>query len=48
MEAGNAKVKSWYWMFLFFPNLVGCIIMILVAILVNNLSSKRTYPQFWY
>ena len=46
--SGNAKVKGWYWMFLFFPNLVGCAIMVLVAVLVNNLSSKRKYPQFWW
>jgi CBS domain-containing membrane protein len=45
---GNAKVKGWYWMFLFFPNLVGCAIMVLVAVIVNNLSPKRKYPQFWW
>jgi CBS-domain-containing membrane protein len=46
--SGNDKIKSFGWMFLFLPNLVGVIIMIIVAILVNNLSSKRKYPQFWW
>jgi CBS domain-containing membrane protein len=45
---GNAKVKGWYWWFLFFPNLVGCVLMLIVAVLVNNLSAKRKYPQFWW
>ena len=46
--SGTAKVKAFGWMFLCLPNLVGVIIMMLVAILVNNLSSKRKYPQFWW
>jgi len=45
---GNATVKGWYWWFLFFPNLVGCVVMLIVAVLVNNLSAKRKYPQFWW
>ena len=30
------------------PNLAACVIMVIVGILVNNISSKRKYPQFWW
>lgn len=44
---GNARVKSAGWLFI--PvHLAGCAIMVLIAILLNNLSAKRRYPQFWY
>ena len=46
--SGNPKIKSFGWMWILLPNLVGCLIMIIMAVLVNNLSSKRKYPQFWW
>mmetsp|Transcript_5221 Transcript_5221/g.7702 ORF Transcript_5221/g.7702 Transcript_5221/m.7702 type:complete len:482 (+) Transcript_5221:45-1490(+) len=45
--AGDSQVKNLGWLFLLMPTLIGCALMILVAILVNNLSSRRKYPQFW-
>lgn len=34
--------------FLFFPSLVGSIILVVVALFYNNLHKKRAYPQYWY
>jgi len=45
--SGGDQFKSLGWLFLIFPVLSGCLIMFLVAGLVNNLSSNRRYPQYW-
>ncbi|MGB1593845.1 MAG: HPP family protein, partial [Promethearchaeia archaeon] len=45
--AGGRQVKNLQWLYIFMPTLLGCAIMIFVAILVNNLSSRRKFPQFW-
>lgn len=36
------------WMFLVTPVLAGTVIIVAVALLVNNLDKKRAYPTFWY
>jgi len=36
------------WEFLFIPTLVGAILLVLVALFYNNLSSNRTYPKYWF
>ena len=35
------------WSFLFTPVLMGALVIVLAAILVNNLDKKRRYPSFW-
>jgi len=35
------------WTFLFEPVLVGAVAIVLIALLINNLDSKRSYPTFW-
>jgi CBS-domain-containing membrane protein len=35
-------------MFVLTPVLAGVLIMLLVAIVVNNLSSERSYPKRWF
>ncbi|WP_223067582.1 HPP family protein [Paenibacillus caui] len=35
------------WSFLFAPVLIGAVVIVLVALLVNNLDNKRRYPTFW-
>lgn len=35
------------WEFLFIPTLVGAILLVLVALFYNNLSSERNYPKYW-
>jgi CBS-domain-containing membrane protein len=36
-----------YW-YAITPVVLGAIIMLMVALLVNNLSSERRYPQYWF
>ena len=35
------------WSFLFTPVLLGSVLIVLVALVLNNLRSSRTYPTFW-
>jgi CBS-domain-containing membrane protein len=46
---GGEKVHSLGYGYVFFPVLVGALIMLVVALLVNNLSAnpKRHYPVYW-
>lgn len=34
--------------FIFLPVGLGAVLLIIVALLVNNLSSERKYPDYWY
>ncbi|MFK2825961.1 HPP family protein [Bacillus sp. B190/17] len=36
------------WEYLFTPVLTGTLVIVLVALLVNNLRSDRNYPVFWF
>lgn len=38
---------SYTWEYLFTPVLTGSIVIVLLALLINNLSSNRKYPVFW-
>lgn len=31
----------------FFPVGAGCLLMLMVAVLINNLARHRRYPQYW-
>ncbi|WP_274365148.1 HPP family protein [Paenibacillus thermotolerans] len=35
------------WIFLIAPVLLGSILIVLIALIVNNLDVKRKYPTFW-
>ncbi|CAF1601912.1 unnamed protein product [Didymodactylos carnosus] len=35
-------------LYILMPVLSGCFIMLVVALITNNLASKRTYPLFWW
>lgn len=36
------------WEYLFTPVLTGSVVIVLVALLVNNLRRERSYPVFWF
>ncbi len=36
------------WQFLFAPTLFGAMILVLVALIYNNISTDRRYPQYWF
>ncbi len=39
------KEAGWYYVLA--PTLLGSLLMIAVALLVNNLSANRRYPNVW-
>ena len=36
------------WSFLFTPVLIGSVLVVLFAIVINNMQRNRSYPVFWY
>merc|ERR1712151_1002817 len=44
---GSKKVHNLSWQFLIVPVLATCVMGIMMALLVNNLSPKRQYPISW-
>ncbi|UQZ88966.1 HPP family protein [Deltaproteobacteria bacterium Smac51] len=45
--AGGASVHQWGYWYVLSPCLLGGGIMILIALVVNNLPKEQRYPQFW-
>jgi CBS-domain-containing membrane protein len=44
---GGAKIHSLGFLYAFLPAGAGAIILLLIALLVNNLSKNRKYPEYW-
>ncbi|WP_256758358.1 HPP family protein [Cohnella sp. WQ 127256] len=36
------------WSFLFSPVLIGAVVVVAIALIINNLDRERIYPKFWY
>jgi CBS-domain-containing membrane protein len=45
---GSPKIHSLGYLYVLFPVGAGVTLMLLVALLVNNLSPRRRYPEFWW
>ncbi|MGE4396399.1 MAG: HPP family protein [Sulfurimonas sp.] len=47
---GSEEIRSLEWLYPITPIAAGALIMLLVALIINNLSnnSKRHYPLYWY
>jgi CBS-domain-containing membrane protein len=45
---GTPKIIDLGYMYVLVPVLSGATIMVLVAIVTNNLSPNRSYPVFWW
>lgn len=47
---GGEKIHSLGYVYVFFPVLTGALILLLVALLINNMSKnpKRHYPVYWF
>lgn len=47
---GSEEIRSLGWLYPIVPIAVAALIMLLVALIINNLSSntKRHYPLYWY
>lgn len=45
---GGAKVHNLGFLYAFCPAGAGAVILLVVALLVNNLSRNRKYPEYWF
>ncbi|CAB1077448.1 hypothetical protein D1AOALGA4SA_5236 [Olavius algarvensis Delta 1 endosymbiont] len=45
---GSQKIHGLGYGYVFVPALVGPVIMLAVALLVNNIPKNRRYPEFWF
>jgi CBS-domain-containing membrane protein len=44
---GGTKIHNLGYLYAFFPVGTGAIILLVVALIVNNLSKNRKYPEYW-
>uniref|UniRef100_A0A7S0EIK8 HPP transmembrane region domain-containing protein n=1 Tax=Hanusia phi TaxID=3032 RepID=A0A7S0EIK8_9CRYP len=45
--SGTARVRNLGWLFLAFPVVFDCLIMLIAGLFINNASKARQYPLFW-
>ncbi|MDF4740518.1 HPP family protein, partial [Vibrio parahaemolyticus] len=38
---------AYSWSYLVTPVLVGSLVIVVIPLFINNMSSKRSYPTFW-
>lgn len=46
--AGSTQIHAMGFMYVITPVGVGALIMLLVAVLVNNVANTRHYPEYWW
>lgn len=44
---GSAKIHNLGYLYVLFPVGIGAFVMLIVALLVNNIPKSRRYPEFW-
>ena len=47
LGANNDPMIIDSWDFLWMPTLIGSVLIVMVALLYNNLSKDRSYPKYW-
>lgn len=45
---GGKKIHALGFIYAFVPAGLGAFVLLIVALIVNNLSSNRRYPEFWF
>lgn len=45
---GSAKIHALGYLFVIIPTGVGAILILVVALLVNNMPKNKQYPKFWH
>ncbi len=45
---GSTKIHNLGYLYVLMPVGLGAVIMLLVALLVNNIPRSRRYPEFWF
>lgn len=44
---GSDQVHAMGYLYVFLPAMLGPLILLTVALMVNNIPSGRRYPEFW-
>lgn len=45
---GSEKIHDLGYLYVLMPVALGAVIMLIVALLVNNIPKSRRYPEFWF
>ena len=45
---GSDQIHALGYVFVLVPALVGPVVLLLVALLVNNIPASRRYPEIWF
>jgi CBS-domain-containing membrane protein len=45
---GSQKIHALGWLYVLIPATVGPLVLLLVAVLVNNIPKTRRYPEIWF
>lgn len=45
---GSGKIHSLGYFYILLPTLAGAFVMLVIALLVNNLATERRYPEYWF
>jgi len=45
---GSSKIRALGFIYVIWPVGLGVVILLAVALLINNLSRHRSYPEYWY
>jgi CBS-domain-containing membrane protein len=45
---GGAKIHNLGYLYALMPAALGALVMLFVALIVNNIPSTRRYPEFWF
>ncbi len=45
---GSEEIHNLGYLYVLVPTLAGALIMLVIALLVNNLAKGRKYPEYWY
>ena len=45
---GGESVHDLGYFYVLMPTAIGAIVMLIIALLINNIAKNRKYPEFWY
>ncbi len=45
---GGESIHNLGYLYVLIPTALGAVIMLIIALIVNNISKNRKYPDFWY
>jgi CBS-domain-containing membrane protein len=45
---GSAKIHALGYLYVFIPVGIGALVMLVIALFINNIPAKRSYPEFWW